>query len=49
MPGSQEDVDAVLRALNAKPDEVPCPITLAELQACATRIMRLIAHCEYRR
>ena len=46
MPGSQEDVDSILRALNAKPNEVPCPITLAELQACAARILRLIAHSE---
>ena len=45
MPGSQEDVDAILRSLNAKPGEAPCPITLAELQACAARILKLIAHC----
>ena len=45
MPGSQEDVDAILRSLNAKPGKAPCPITLAELQACAARILKLIAHC----
>lgn len=45
MPGSQEDIDAILCSLNAKSGEDPFPITLAELQACAARILRLIAHC----
>lgn len=46
MPGRQEDVDAILRALAAGPGEVPCPLTLAELQACAVRVLRMLLHCE---
>ena len=49
MPGRQEDMDAILRALNAKPGEVPCVITLADLQACAGRVLRMILNCEIRR
>lgn len=49
MPGRQEDVDAILRALDAKPGEVPCVITLADLQACAGRVLRMILNCEIRR
>ena len=49
MPGRQEDVDAILRALDAGPGEVPCPITLAGLQACAGRVLRMILNCEIRK
>ena len=45
MPGKKEDVDAILRALDAGPGEVPCPITLADLQACAVRVLRMILNC----
>ena len=46
MPGRQEDVDGILRALDAGPGEVPCPLTLAELQACAVRVLRMLLRCE---
>lgn len=46
MPGSQEDIDDILKALDAKPGEVACPITLAELQACAHRILKTVLRCE---
>ena len=40
MPGSQQDVDDILKALQEG------TLPLAELQACALRILRLVLHCE---
>ncbi|MCX4308518.1 MAG: hypothetical protein OSJ69_22380 [Acetatifactor sp.] len=42
MPGSQKDVDELIRSLGAAPDEVSCPITLGDLQACAKRMRAVI-------
>ena len=42
MPGSQEDVDGILNALNST-------LTMAELQSCAKRILALILRCEIAR
>lgn len=49
MPGRQEDVDTILRAIDARPSEVSYPITLADLQACAVRVLRIILNHEIRR
>ena len=49
MPGSQADIDAILRAVDAVEDEVPCVITLAELQACAKRVLNMVIRCEEQR
>lgn len=43
MPGSQEDVDEILRAVGAEKDTVKYPITEEELRACAERILNIIA------
>lgn len=45
MPGSQEDVDSIVRSVDAGKQEVRCPITLGDLQACARRILSIIAQC----
>lgn len=42
MPGSQEDVDDILKSVGAKEGEVDCPITVADLQACAKRMINII-------
>ncbi len=46
MPGSQEDIDQILESLDAPIESVPYPISLADLQACAHRILKLIVQCE---
>lgn len=43
MPGSQKDVDTIVKAVGAAEGEVECPITLGDLQACAKRMLRIIA------
>ena len=43
IPGSQADVDEIVRSVGAKEGEVPCPITLGDLQACAGRMLKVIA------
>lgn len=43
MPGSQADVDEIVRSVDAKEGEVSCPITLGDLQACAGRMLNVIA------
>lgn len=48
MPGSQKDVEELIRSLGAAPDEVSCPITLGDLQACAKRMRAVIGpSCAY--
>mgnify|MGYP001028467490 FL=1 len=48
MPGSQKDVDEIIRSVGAAPDEVSCPITLGDLQACAKRMLAVIGRsCAY--
>lgn len=44
MPGSIEDVEEIIRSVDAMPGEdgVACSITLAELQACAVRVVRTV-------
>ena len=42
MPGSQEDVDKIVAAVGAKEGEAEYPITLADLQACAKRMINVI-------
>ncbi len=43
MPGSQMDVDEIVRSVGAAEGEVRCPITLGDLQACAKRMLNVIA------
>lgn len=43
MPGSQADVDEIVRCVGARAGEVPCPITLGDLQACARRMLNIIS------
>ncbi len=42
MPGSQADVDEIIRSVDAAEGSVPYPITLGDLQACAKRILNII-------
>ncbi len=42
MPGSQGDVEEILRSVGAKEGEVPCPLTRADLQGCAGRILSVL-------
>nr|MBO6295421.1 glycoside hydrolase family 3 protein [Schwartzia sp. (in: firmicutes)] len=42
MPGSQEDVNAIIAAVGADSSKNPYALTLAELQACAKRILSLV-------
>lgn len=46
MPGSEADVNDILNALGKNPGEIPYPLTLAELQAAAKRILSLIVRME---
>ena len=46
MPGSDRDVEDILNALGRKEGEVPYPLTLGELQACARRMIALILRME---
>ena len=46
MPGSDKDVNDILNALDKKAGEVPYPLTLGELQACAKRMLNLIMRME---
>ena len=43
MPGSQEDVDEIIRSVGASEETVECPLTLTELKTCAARILRILA------
>ena len=42
MPGSQADVDEIVRSVGAEAGSVPYPITLGDLQACAKRMLNSI-------
>ena len=42
MPGSREDIDEIIASVGAGEGEVVCPITLADLQTCAKRILETI-------
>ena len=42
MPGSQNDVDEIIRSVGAAEGEAAYPITLGDLQACAKRILNII-------
>nr|AHF25621.1 beta-glucosidase A [uncultured bacterium Contigcl_23] len=46
MPGSDADVQDILNSLGKQEGEVPYPLTLGELQACAKRIISLIMKME---
>ncbi len=46
MPGSDDDVNDILNALGKKEGEVPYPITLGDLQACAKHILNVILQME---
>ena len=46
MPGSDRDVNDILNALGKGPGEVPYPLTLGELQACAKRIIAMVMQME---
>ena len=43
MPGSQNDVDEIVKSVGAKEGEVEYPLTLEELQTCAGRILHMVA------
>ena len=45
MPGSQADINSILQSVGAAEGSVPYPITKAELQACAYRILKVIMKC----
>ena len=45
MPGSQRDVDEIVRSVGADVGTVEYPIALADLQACAMRILSVLSHC----
>ena len=42
MPGSQNDVDDIVKSVNAKESKVEYPLTLNELQRCTRRILDTI-------
>ncbi len=42
MPGSQKDVDEIVKSVDAAQGSVECPITLGDLQACAKRMLNII-------
>lgn len=42
MPGSQADVDEIVKSVGASEGNAVCPITLGELQACAKRMLNII-------
>lgn len=42
MPGSQMDVDEIIKSVGAAEGSVECPITLGDLQACAKRMISVI-------
>ncbi len=42
MPGSQNDVDDIVKSVNAKEGKVEYPLTLNELQRCTRRILDTI-------
>lgn len=42
MPGSQKDVDEIIRAVGAEEGEAEETLSLGELQACARRILQII-------
>ena len=46
MPGNKFDYQQILRSVGAKEGTVYCPITKAELQLCAYRILKVIMECE---
>ena len=45
MPGSLLDYNSIVSSVGAKEGEVFCPITKAELQLCAYRILKVIIAC----
>ncbi len=45
MPGSQVDLNSIIRSVGASEGEVFCPITKAELQLCSYRILKIIMTC----
>ncbi len=42
MPGSKEDIEEILRSVDAKEGEVSYPLTKADLQACAKRVLSVV-------
>ena len=42
MPGSCEDIEEILRSVGAKEGEVSYPLTKADLQACAKRVLSVV-------
>ena len=43
MPGSQEDIDEILRSVGAERGSVKYPLTVEELRVCAERMLTIIA------
>ena len=43
MPGSQEDIDEILRSVGAEKGSVKYPLTVEELRVCAERMLTIIA------
>lgn len=44
MPGNKKDLETIIKSVGASAGEVRYPITLAELQACSYRILKVIFH-----
>lgn len=42
MPGSKEDVEEIMRSVGAKEGKVSYPLTKADLQACAKRVLSVV-------
>lgn len=45
MPGSQKDLETIVRAVREKDEKQEYPLTLAELQACAKRVLKAVLDC----
>lgn len=48
MPGSQQDVDAIIGAVDASGDTVEYPLSKGELQACAKRVLKAVMRSTYK-
>ena len=46
MPGTEYDVQSIIRSVGAQAGEVRYPITKAELQRCAFRVLQLVLRCQ---
>lgn len=47
MPGSKEDVEEIIRAVEEPESHAEYPLTKGELQACAKRVLQTVIKCAY--